>query len=355
MYNDLKRHHSICTLMIKLLKVSFLHLIALALMPAFGFIGTIDAQNAEPWRWRLLESESHPTKRHENAYAGIGDKFYLVGGRGDRPVEIFDPLTNSWTTGAAAPLSMHHFQAVAYQGMIYVVAAFNGGYPDEKPISHVYIYDPAEDRWTAGPEIPDRYRRGAAGAVVYGDKIYVVAGIRNGHIDGHTRRLDTFDPATGAWKSLAKPPRHRDHFHAAIIDGKLYAAGGRRTSQATGRVFELTIPEVDVYDLSTGEWTVLPPSGDIPTERAGTSAVSVGRYLVVLGGESGAQQPAHAEVEALNTETGHWHSLDRLNRGRHGTQAVVHRGRIYIAAGSETRGATEINSQEMYVIPDSLR
>lgn len=305
--------------------------------------------------WELIEGEELPTHRHENAYAAVDNKLYLLGGRGERPVEAYDPATGEWETKATPPLSMHHFQAVSLDGKIYVVGAFNGGYPYEDPIPNVYIYDPSADEWTKGPEIPEDRRRGAAAAVAYEGKIYIAGGIQNGHADGHVRWLDEFDPQTGEWNRLANAPRNRDHFQAAIIDGKLYAAGGRRSSQATGATFELTIPEVDVYDFDTGKWTPLPPSGDLPTERAGTTSIAVGKYVVVLGGESAAQTEAHAEVEALNTETGEWDALDSLNVGRHGTQAVLHKDKIYIAAGSKVRGADEINSQEIYAIPDSLR
>lgn len=309
-----------------------------------------------PGQWTLLDpSGAAPMQRHENAYVKVGDRFYLIGGRGERPVQIYDPATGAWTTGATPPLSMHHFQAVAYGGKVYVLGAFTGGYPDETPIPHVYIYDPATDAWTQGPAIPEDRRRGAAGAVAHEGLIYLVGGIRNGHIDGHVRWLDAFDPETGAWTVLADAPRVRDHFQGAIIDGTLYAAGGRRTSQATGAVFELTIPEVDAYDLATDTWTALPPSADLPTERAGTTTVAVGGHLLVLGGESGSQRPAHAEVEAFDPAAGTWQPLAPMRTGRHGTQAVVHEGHIYVAAGSRTRGATEINTQERFTLPAFLR
>src|SRR5699024_9166438 len=163
---------------------------------------------------------------------------------------------------------------------------------------------------------------------------------------------DVFDPKSGEWKTLPNAPRYRDHFQAAVIDGKLYAVGGRRTSQATGQSFELTIPEVGVYNFATGQWNPLPPSSDLPTERAGCSKVTAGGKLIVLGGESGSQQKAHAEVELYDPVTGEWTSLPPMNTGRHGTQAIVYEGRIYIAAGSKTRGATEINSQELLQLPE---
>ncbi|MDX1637959.1 MAG: kelch repeat-containing protein [Balneolaceae bacterium] len=315
--------------------------------------------NAQPTHgdadgWKIIESETEPHHRHENAFTKVGDKFYLLGGRGERPVDIYDPETNSWQTGATPPLPMHHFQAVSYDGKIYVMGALTGGWPDEDPLPHIYIYHPETDSWSKGPEIPEQRRRGAAGAIAYNDMIFLVGGIQNGHIDGHVRWFDSFDPATGEWSVLPDAPRFRDHFQAVVIDGKLYAAGGRRTSQATGNTFHLTIPEVDVYDFSTGRWNPLPPSGDLPTERAGTTSLAVGDHLIVIGGESGAQQPAHAEVEAYHTGTGQWRTLPMLNIGRHGTQAILHNGSIYIAAGSKVRGADEINSLEVYSIPPGM-
>lgn len=298
--------------------------------------------------WVTLAGGTEPQQRHESGYVKAGDRFYLVGGRGDRAVQSFDPESGSWTTGALPPIEMHHFQAVEHGGKIYVVGAMTGRYPTEPPVPHVYVYDPATDSWTRGPEIPEDRRRGGAGAIVHQGRIYLVAGIQNGHTDGHVPWFDAFDPATGAWTRLPDAPRARDHFQAAIVDGKLYAIGGRRSSAGSGQTFNLTIPEVDVYDFATGRWTTLPVGADLPTERAGTTSVVLNGEILVIGGESGSQQEGHAEVEAFDPATGGWRTLAPLNQGRHATQAILHDGRIFIAAGSRTRGATEINSQEVY-------
>lgn len=297
--------------------------------------------------WEMLSSSGdEPMERHENAYVKSGGRFYLIGGRGDRPVQIYDPETDSWTTGATPPIEMHHFQAVSLNNKIYVIGALTGGFPDEDPIANVYVYNPEQDKWTKGPEIPDERRRGAAGAVVHNDLIYIVGGIQNGHLDGHVAWLDRFDPEGESWETLPDAPHVRDHFQAGIVDGKLYAAGGRRSSHATGESFELTIPEVDVFDLETESWTTLPSSADLPTERAGSTTITVDEKLIVIGGESGSQEEAHTEAEAYDPQKGEWSSMPSLTVGRHGTQAVVHDEAIYIAAGSKMRGADEINSQE---------
>src|SRR5215203_976644 len=86
---------------------------------------------AGPGRWELLAASERPLPRHENAYVRVGDRFYLMGGRGTnpiKPVEIFDPATGSWRTGATPPVEMHHFQAVEHGGKVYVLGAMTGGY-----------------------------------------------------------------------------------------------------------------------------------------------------------------------------------------------------------------------------------
>ena len=310
----------------------------------------------DPGNWAFVESVNEPMQRHEHAYVAVGDMFYLVGGRGERPVQQYDPATKTWVDLAAPPFQMHHFQAVSYDGKVYVMGAFTEGFPDEKPIPHIYIFDPATNTWSQGPEIPEDRRRGAAGVVVHNDQFYIVAGITNGHLDGHVTWLDRYNPATDTWTQLADAPRARDHFHAAVIDGKLYAAGGRRSYHAIGQVADLTEAAVDVYDFESNTWTTL--AQDLPTERAGSTSVEYDGRLVVIGGESVRRLPedgndgpssAHFEVEVYDPSSGAWSELPSLLEGRHGAQAIVHNNMIYIAAGSRTLGGNEINSHEVYV------
>ncbi|MFP4091516.1 MAG: Kelch repeat-containing protein [Cyclobacteriaceae bacterium] len=308
---------------------------------------TVEATAVNEASWQKVDMPATPSARHENAFTKVDDKFYLIGGRGERPLDIYNPATNTWSQGATPPLEMHHFQAVGYDGKLYVMGALTGGYPDEKPIPNIYIYDPATDEWTQGPEIPEDRRRGAAGAFAYNDKLYLVAGIQNGHTDGYVNWLDEYDPATNNWRQLPDAPHQRDHVQAAVVDNKIVVAGGRTTSAATGQTLELTVPEVDVYDFETGKWTTL--ENDIPTMRAGTTSVVLDDQLIVIGGESGSMEGAHPEVEALNLSSGEWTSLPTLLQGRHGTQAIVHDGKIYIAAGSANRGGgPELNDMEVY-------
>ena len=309
----------------------------------------VEALSGGGAQWQTLPSSngSQPAARHENAYVESGGLFYLLGGRGIKPVNIFDPVTATWTNGAAPPIELHHFQAVSYAGKIYVVSAFTGGFPNEVPVDSVYVYDPALNQWSVGASIPVNRRRGSAGAVVVNNSIYVVGGILNGHLSGHVAWLDVFDPVTGNWTPLADAPRARDHFHAGVVNGKLYAAGGRNTGLTS--TFGDTIQEVDIYDLTTGQWSTL--AAPLPTERAAAAVAVVGQDLWVIGGESAASSDAHAETEILDTSTGIWTAGSPLVEDRHGTQAIVFGNNVYIVAGSGVQGGgQELVTQEVHAI-----
>jgi len=310
--------------------------------------------------WFMRTSAPAGAERHENAFTKVGDKLYLLGGRGIKPIRIYDTQTDSWSQGAAPPIELHHFQAVAWNNLIYVIGAFTGSYNDnsggfvgEKPVGFIYIYNPTTNSWQRGSPIPRP--RGSAGAVVYNDKIYIVSGQTQGHTGGWVSWFDEYDPATDTWQILPDAPRARDHFHALVKDDRLFIAGGRRSNR-NANVFANTVAEVDVYDFTQNKWLTnssLPPAEflnipPLPTQRAGASNVILGNDLLVIGGESTAQTNAHSEVEALDLGNLTWKQYAPLKRGRHGTQAVVHENKVFIAAGSGNRGGgPELNSIEM--------
>ena len=334
---------------------------------------------SEQGTWKLLtESQGAPTKRHECAYVQAGDKFYLMGGRNsdNKKVDIYDPVTDTWSASVSEPpIELHHFQAVEYEGLIYIVGAFTGGYPTEQPVPNIYIYNPANDTWHVGPEIPRP--RGAAGVVVYDDKIYLAGGLQDGHQGDYVAWLDEYDPRTKSWKIMPDLPKYRDHFHAAVIQDKLVLAGGRLSDADKNiktenhpaellpvlpagetNVFNVYVPNVNIFNFDNNAWeqSAIP---DIPTPRAGTAAGVIGNEVIIIGGES-AQPEAHNETEAYNIVTNSWRSLSTMLpeesgnvQGRHATQAVVSNNGIYLAAGSKQQGGgpqLELTSQQAFFL-----
>ncbi|MEO8180996.1 MAG: hypothetical protein ABI895_19345 [Deltaproteobacteria bacterium] len=295
------------------------------------------AQSSFGTSWSTLETTGLPTAREEAAFVALGGKGYLLGGRGNRNTGVLDPSTSSWTEGAAPPLPLHHFQALALGDSIYALGAMTGGYPNEVPVADVYTYTPSQDAWAVVGQIPEGRRRGGAGLVFHAGSFYLVGGIQNGHVGGFVPWLDRHDPATGQWEVLPDAPRPRDHFQAAVVAGRLYAAGGRTTSYATGEVFSRTIAEVDVFDFDTHSWSTLPPEANLPTPRAGSFSIGLGDWLLVVGGES-ARATAHAEVQGLYVPSGDWLNLPSLQQGRHGSGLIQLGDTLFVTAGSANQG-----------------
>lgn len=304
------------------------------------------------WEWETVKTKGSPTARHEAALVAFKGKLYLLGGRGIKPVDVYDPATNAWTAKSKTPLELHHFQAVAFGDAIYMIGAMTGPYPNEKPLEKVVVYYPDQDKFDFIHSIPESRRRGGAGATVYGDKIMIAGGITNGHVDGTVAWLDQYDPNTGDWLPLTDAPDARDHVQTAIAGDMLYFFAGRRSHQKTGETFNLTIKNGNVYDLKKQQWLSPEKPIQIPTERAGNMTFSWGNEVIVGGGESASQKPAHGEIEAFNVKTKTWRRWPDLKQGRHGSGLAVIDDYVYTAAGCLNRGGSpELSTLERLKLP----
>ena len=294
----------------------------------------------ENYKWSILQTTGSYIPREECDFVNVKGKFYLIGGRKISPVEVFDPKTMAWSQVAAPPVEIHHFQALVYHDEVYVVMGMTGGYPHEKPLDHIYIFNPAANSWRIDAEIPAERRRGAGGGVIYKNKFYLTCGITDGHWTGNVAWLDEYDPKTGQWKKLNDAPVARDHFRAVTVGDKLYCIAGVQSNAMEKKLLDKTIDEVDVYNFKTGIWTVA--GTKLPTLRAGTATIAIGDDILVMAGESTAQKVSHNEVEAFNVKTGEFKKLSSLVEGRHAGAAVYYDKKIYAVAGVGNSGGSPL-------------
>ncbi|OHX66348.1 Kelch repeat-containing protein [Flammeovirga pacifica] len=314
-----------------------------------SFLCAQDINQLKQYNWNIKETINKPIGRHESTFVLHQNKFYLMGGRETKKVEVYNPKTNTWITKGEAPQIIHHFQAVSYEDKIYVVGAMTGNYPTELPLENVWIYDPQKDQWEKGPSIPKDIQRGGAGTVVYNKKIYVACGITYGHTSGTTNRFDVFDPKTGQWENLTFAPHIRDHFNAVIAEDKLYLIGGRNSScHHEGNFtafFDDVETHVDVYDFKKKSWSTL--KNKLPHGSAAAGCTTIGDYIIYLGGENH-KPKALNYTQALNIKTHQWSLLSNLVRGRHGSNAIHFKNKIYIAGGSPNQGGGQLDNMEVF-------
>jgi N-acetylneuraminic acid mutarotase len=204
------------------------------------------AQQAAAGTWTTLAPTGDP--RQEVSFTEAGGKLYLFGGTTVERQQVYDPAANSWrpTSGPGdLPGKLDHVHGVTVGGKIYYIGGLTS-WPSPD-VGTVRIYDPATDRWSLGADMGDR-RRGGGGVAVHNGKIYYAGGIHDG---AAVAWLDRYDPATNQWTQLPSMPTARDHFSAAILDGKLWAIGGRGGPGAIDNPTGV----VEAYDIATNSWS----------------------------------------------------------------------------------------------------
>ena len=155
-------------------------------------------------------------------YFGIADlngKIYVAGGDtgggGDRATLYrYDPALNTWTNLPAMPLGARYgVRAAALDGKIYVV----GGYSltSSTYLNRVEIYDPASNSWTTGTSLPAPRSQPMMGTV--NGKLYVAGGSDAG---GALTNGLVFDPGSNTWTTIAPPPM--SGYGSVVLGGKLY-------------------------------------------------------------------------------------------------------------------------------------
>ena len=313
----------------------------------FGFLLACGSAQAQTWQDHTTSDNSNVIKRHETGSVVSGNKLYVMGGRGNRPNQVFDAAQNKWSTFAPLPMEMHHFQPVVLNGHIYVIGAFTCCFPEEPTVADIYRLNLASNSWETVGSMPANRLRGSAGAVAHNNKIYIIGGNTNGHSGGAVPWFDEYDPATNQWRVLPNAPKARDHFSAAVVGNKLVAAAGRTTNRTFGGM----VAQTDTYNFNTNSWT---SSASIPTPRAGSMiGVNAGR-LIVMGGETDTQVAAHSEVEAFDVASNSWKSLPDLNVGRHGGAGGVINNILHAISGNINRGGgAEVTDHETLNLSDA--
>jgi N-acetylneuraminic acid mutarotase len=180
-----------------------------------------------------VELESMPTPRGAGAGAVIGNLIYVVAGRpgAQNALEVYDIEGEGWTELAPLPDTFedrNRLTAGAIGDLIYVIGGRydGGGFGSPRPDS-VDIYNPETNSWSSGMPML-RERGGLNGVVAYGC-FYVWGG--EGQNIGEPNDVypdhDVYDPVANQWTALDPlPVPIHGVTGAAFVDGLIYMPGG---------------------------------------------------------------------------------------------------------------------------------
>jgi N-acetylneuraminic acid mutarotase len=257
-------------------------------------VGPVEAYTPSTNTWTTVSSLPNP--RGELSVASGGDgRVYAIGGYdaaicdlcSSTEVDAYDTSTDTWTTVAPLPVGVADAAVATSHGKIYVFGGYNG---EGNPyiLDTVQIYNPRTNSWTSGTRTPS-IRDGATAVTGPDGDIYVIGGYsRRANISGIVKM---YSPSTDSWTTKAPMPTARWFLAGALgKDGKIYAIGGSLTNADIG------VSTVEAYDPSTNTWATAP---SLQVARSSLGAGSLGGRIYAVGGET--RPTATNAVEYLRT------------------------------------------------------
>jgi N-acetylneuraminic acid mutarotase len=298
---------------------------------------------ADAW----TEGASLPLSLGEVAGGVVGHILYLVG-EGNSATLAYDVATGLWTSASLAtrPFVGNHHAAEVINGKLYLFGGLSGGSEGK-----VQIYDPVSNTWSLGASMP--FAAGSGSSAVIGGQVYIAGGIIGSTT---TNQVARYDPATNTWTSLAAMPQGRNHTAAATDGSKFYIFGGRDGPNVVANGFNT----VQIYDPATNTWTSTESGSSVaplPQARGGMGkAVYYNGEFYIMGGETlngpGAT-PDHVynRVDIYDPTTNTWRLGPPMPTARHGIFPLYYAGRIYVAGGGIHSGGSQSTVLEIYT-PD---
>jgi N-acetylneuraminic acid mutarotase len=266
------------------------------------------------------EHESMRVARSEHPAVVLDGEIVVLGGfvevsfgriSATTTVEAYDPGSDSWRDLPNLPESRHHLMAAVVSSRLFVIGGFtaSGDAMDT-------VWELVDGEWMDRAPIP--VATGAGAAVNIDGAIYVVGGAPAGG-------LLRYDSTMNVWEVLAPPSSNREHLAAAVLDGEVWALGGRWHGEA----FDTT----EIYDPENSDWRNGPK---LIEPRSGFGASVMGSAIIVAGGEVFDPVTALSSVELLGPDG--WQPGESLPFGLHGSPLVTLGDRVYLPGGS-TRAA----------------
>jgi N-acetylneuraminic acid mutarotase len=287
-------------------------------------------------RWTALSPA--PLERTEVAAARIGRFAYVVGGfeRGSgattAAVERYDLRRGTWQPVRAMPLALNHPTAAAHRGRLYVHGGYLGARDLSRPTGALLEYDPRRNRWRRLPSAPTP--RAAHALAVVEERLYAAGGAND---SGSLRSLEVYDFERRRWRrGPSFPGAARNHTTGVASGGRFYVLAGRDAGN---------LAAAERYDPRRRAWQRLP---DLRTPRGGIASARLpdGR-IVVFGGEDLTPGGSTiAEVELFDPRRRSWRRLPDMRTPRHGLGGVARGNRVYAIQGGVRPGFSFSNAVE---------
>jgi N-acetylneuraminic acid mutarotase len=243
-----------------------------------------EVYDTETDRWQT--KTAMPTARYGIQANEVDGKIYLIGGwiqsesssiaDESAQTEIYDPLTDAWTTGSPMLTAVGGYASAVMDGKIYVISGVASG---STKTNLTQIYDPKTDRWSLGVPIPMSISSAAAGATTSGKAakaIYVIGGSNDAYPLSGQYVNQVYFPETNSWVMAANMPIDRAGLALTVFNDTLYVMGGGHN------IFTMDSTVVMQYTPLTNPILEIEPFPVIPVVIAFVAAVVVIAVVILV-------------------------------------------------------------------------
>jgi len=297
----------------------------------------------------MEEEEAGEVEPGEAEKAGLGGMLYAVGGRKDKSpldcVERYDDATKKCTEVSSLGSKRYGAGVAVMEGMLYVL----GGRDDSgKYMDSVERYDQHACKWTDMKEMSCS-RSKACVAVVNG-VLYALGGLDNAN--NVLSSVEKYDQVNNKWTAVKEIGTKRYGAGAAVVEGLLYVVGGRDGSNYldSNPLDSSYLNSVERYDQDADSWTEVAP---MTYRRYGAGVAVVEGVLYAVGGRSNSTGSVLNSVEKYDQMNDKWTVVKEMGTKRYGAGVAVMEGMLYAMGGSGplsqwTTAVGALNSIERY-------
>ena len=213
-----------------------------------GTTNQLEMYNPAQDAW--VTKSAMPTARAQVAAAAVGGKLYVVGGFSACPpcfpqfgtLEVYDPANDTWDTKTSMPTPREGASAAAIGNRLYVVGGCVRSVPSGAcpATDKLEVYDPVTDSWTTKASMPTP--RIFMGVAVNNGQLHTVGGDGGG---GSIVAIhEVYNPTTDTWTTDTSMPAPRVFLVAEVINSRLYVVGGVDNTGAILNTLEVFTPTV---------------------------------------------------------------------------------------------------------------
>jgi N-acetylneuraminic acid mutarotase len=250
--------------------------------------------------------------------------------------EEYNPATDNWNTKAAMPTPRSGCAVTVCQNKIYVIGGqtefFNGTNVASYETNVTEVYDSVTNTWTTKAPIPTNKVGFCANTV--GDKIYIMSGSPNGNLNL------VYDSVTNSWTTKLPIPTATYFPASAVLDGKIYLISGQGFGNQTTGLTQIYDPNSDTW--STG--APIPVSISQAAAGA-TTGIAAPKAIYVIGGSTEFFKPGENLTQVYFPENNTWTTASSMPTARAQLAIAVVNDTIYAIGGTNSRTPLSTSDQ----------